>query len=283
MPPHVAKRPRLSQPADPTIMASADEGSDKYEVFTKWAEERGVEINGVEARLLPERGFGLVTTKAIPADERILLVPKTAMYTPDAKLIKSQQGLDKASPHAQLAISVMSICKAEQSPFAVWEATWPTYQNFVDTLPLCWTKEDQDLLPPSVTLPLERQRRDWEKDWQAVAAYCQDRGCSKEDYRYYWMIVDSRSFHFNPPHAKTRSMVLCPFIDLINHGPSKTTCQVFQSPEGYQVVADRDYGEHTNSLISDFTMASPMLSPNHLDLYALRVYPSALLPISNFS
>lgn len=241
-------------------MASAGEGSDKYEVFTKWAEERGVEINGVEARRLPGRGFGLVTTKAIPADERILLVPKKAMCAPDTNLIKSQRGLNKASPHAQLAISVMSFCKVEQSSFAVWEATWPTNQDFVDTLPLCWTKEEQDLLPPSVTLPLERQRRDWEKDWEAVAAYCQARGWSEQDYRYYWMIVDSRSFHFNPPHAKTGSMVLCPFIDLINHGPSTKTCQVFQSPEGYQVVADRDYGEHINSAMSEFTWAYPLLS-----------------------
>lgn len=39
-------------------------------------------------------------------------------------------------------------------------------------------------------------------------------------------------------------MVLCPFIDYMNHGASgQGTVNVRQTPRGYEITADRDYGE----------------------------------------
>jgi hypothetical protein len=38
-------------------------------------------------------------------------------------------------------------------------------------------------------------------------------------------------------------MVLCPFVDYMNHAPNGHGCEVKQSGRGYEVVAERDYGK----------------------------------------
>lgn len=240
MPPRAAKRAKLSESAGSE--GSERNGDDRHGIFTTWAQGRGVKINGVAPAKLPGRGLGLVTTRAITMGERMLLVPEKAMFSPNARFLKANS-LDRASPHAQLAISVMSVAKNEESPLAAWEATWPTAEDFHHSLPLCWTKKIRERLPPSVQQPLERQEEDARKDWSAVRGVCHQNGWSFREWRYYWMIVNSRSFHWKPPRGKSGSMVLCPFIDYMNHGPSGTTCSVFQGPHGYEVLADRDYGK----------------------------------------
>jgi hypothetical protein len=240
MPPRPPKRQKVTQD-----LSSED---NKHEAFTQWALNRGVMAPKVRPQSLPRRGLGLLATDSIAEDETILFVPEKAMYKPDVKLLK-QQKLDSASPQAQLAVSAMAICKASDSPFAFWESTWPANQDFMDSLPLCWSKSDQDLLPPPIQQPLQRQFSDYQKDWTSVRKYCEGQGWTEEDFRYYWMIIDSRSFHWKPAKgSKPGSMVMCPFIDYMNHGPSGTTCNVFQRPNGYEVVADREYGKSCLSL-----------------------------------
>lgn len=191
---------------------------------------------------LAGRGLGLVTTQAITKGERMLFVPEKAMFKSNARFLKAHS-LDRASPHAQLAISLTAVAQSDDMPLATWQATWPTVADFRNTLPLCWTNTHRIRLPPSVQQPFERQKEDYQKDWQSVSDCCRDHDWSEPDFRYYWMIVNSRSFHWKPPRGRPGSMVMCPFIDYMNHGPSGTTCNVFQSPQGYEVLADRDYGK----------------------------------------
>lgn len=61
------------------------------------------------------------------------------------------------------------------------------------------------------------------------------------DFEYYWAIVNSRSFHWKPPGSKPGYMVLCPFIDYLNHGPSGTGVNVNQTSRGYEAWTDRNY------------------------------------------
>ena len=233
--------------------------ADKHGLFTQWAKDRGVEINGVKPARLPGRGLGLVTTKKVKPDQRLLFVPEKAMFKPDAKLLKTQH-LDEASPQAQLAVSAASAFY-EDEPLGVWQQTWPTQNDFEKSMPMYWDKSVQALLPPPVHQPLERQRADFEKDWDAVAEYCREHFSNAEDwFKYCWMIVNSRSFYWKAPKGRAGCMVMCPFIDYMNHGPGGSGCRVVQSEKGYEVIAEREYGKYGQFSLKHLVSQIPLLS-----------------------
>ncbi|KAF2163088.1 hypothetical protein M409DRAFT_57762 [Zasmidium cellare ATCC 36951] len=219
----------------------------KHTLFTQWSLDRGVQIHNVQPAIFPGRGVGLITTTKIKKDSRILFVPEKAMFKPDATVFGKSQSktwTQKASPQVQLAMSIMRECRKPESQYHKWKATWPTAEELLPTLPLFWSKTLQSHLPPSLHQPLERQRSDYEKDLATARSFAREAGLEWEDddFKYYWSIVNSRSFHFKPPGARPGFMVLCPFVDYMNHGPSGTGVLVRQTPRGYEVDADRDYG-----------------------------------------
>ena len=178
------------------------------------------------------------------------------MFKPNAGICR-REGLVGVSPQARLVVSLLESCKSDGSgggggvgdgrgrrEIGTWEATWPSAEDFEASMPLCWTSEFVDrYLPESALGPIQRQRADYARDWEAVKGFCELKGWSEEVWRYYWCIVNSRSFHWKPPGGKAGSMVLCPFVDYLNHAPTGEGCLVMQGPEGYEVVAGRDYGE----------------------------------------
>jgi hypothetical protein len=238
----MAKRKRSlpAAAATPSRIRSEEALDERHVSFTAWAKARGVIINEVTASKLPGRGLGLVTTAPVKKGEQLLFVPEKAMFKLSAKLLTHDR-LKYASPQAHLAISIMVACHDQNSPLRVWQDTWPTDEDFKHSMPLRWAESLRDLLPPSVEQPLARQQEDFDKDMAAVQAYLLEHDLKRDNFRYYWSIVNSRSFHWKPPKGRSGSMVLCPFIDYMNHGPSDTTCNVFQRPTGYEVVADRQY------------------------------------------
>ena len=78
------------------------------------------------------------------------------------------------------------------------------------------------------------------------------------------MIVNSRSFSWKPPHLKVGEMVMCPFIDLMNHGSTGSGCKVTQNAKGYEVHADRDYGKHRFSY-SSLDFIAIICVPNNMN------------------
>lgn len=233
------KRARLSEAA---AEAEHNPDDDKHTLFTVWAKERGVEIDSVAPQQLPGRGLGLMTTAAVKEGTRLLFVPERAMFKPDTAFAK-RSGLERASPQAKLTVSIMAKFTAEGSELAAWEATWPTKQDFDASMPLSWPEELIDHLPPPVLAPLERQKADYARDWEAAKSLCEQRSWDEATFRYYWCIVNSRSFHWKPSAGRAGSMVLCPFVDYMNHGPTGSGVTVTQTSKGYAVVAERDYGK----------------------------------------
>ncbi|KAK3114404.1 hypothetical protein LTR53_007329 [Teratosphaeriaceae sp. CCFEE 6253] len=234
MPPRAKKR---KTPPEPQVSWNDDvPDMDKHAAFTTWSTDRGVEITNVRPAKLAGRGLGLVTTSRVKKGNRILFVPQKAMFKPLANLAK------EASPQAQLACSAMATCESpDDEGMAIWKATWPTDADFEHSMPMRWPDDLRELLPPSIEQPLLRQEQDCARDLEAVRAFLSSQGRSADVFRYYWSIVNSRSFHWKPPKGKAGYMVMCPFIDYINHAPSGTTCDVFQRPDGYEVIANRDY------------------------------------------
>ncbi len=213
-----------------------------HEAFTSWAQDRGVQIHGIKATRIPGRGVGLLTTKKVREGDLILHIPQRAMFKPDIAMLK-RENLTSSSPQAHLAITALLAFGPADSAYSIWRHELPTLEDFRASMPIYWPQCLQDLLPPSARQSLTRQSADYQKDWDAVSPICQTHGFREEDFKYYWMIVNSRSFHWKPPRGKAGLMVMCPFIDYMNHGPSGSGCSVEQSGEGYKVRADRDYGK----------------------------------------
>lgn len=241
MPLRAAKRKKLSESTQEATPTNGE--LDRHQIFTQWARERGVEINGVKPAHLPGRGLGLVTTKRIKEGERLLFIPEKAMFKPDAKMLR-REGLLQISPQVQLAVSLLAENEIGEPFLKVWKATWPTDSDFKASMPMRWSEETTDLLPPSVDQPLQRQRDDFKKDVDAVDAWLLKSELTHEQFCYYWSIVNSRSFHWKPPRGKGGGfMVMCPFIDYMNHSPSGGSCNISQGHSGYAVKADRKYGK----------------------------------------
>ncbi|KAF2723673.1 SET domain-containing protein [Polychaeton citri CBS 116435] len=238
----------------------------KHRQFKDWAVQRGVEIHdSIDSAKLPERGLGLTATQPISKDTLVLFVPEKAMFKLDLRLLK-KYNLHKTSPQSQLAFSAMIKFSAGSSVFHLWRETLPKLCNFKQCMLLYWqcqhvsslqpdpmdSSEWDEMTPPSVKATFKRQLADWEKDLAYVKPALSEAGFSEENFLYYWIVVDSRSFHWKPakPARASGSMVLCPFIDYLNHGPTGTGCEVLQTPKGFEVVPDRDYAAGEELLIT---------------------------------
>lgn len=67
---------------------------------------------------------------------------------------------------------------------------------------------------------LHKQEKKLKKDWSRVMGVFPN--ASLERYTHYWLVVNTRSFYFEPPGAKKvpardDCMALCPFADYFNH------------------------------------------------------------------
>lgn len=216
---------------------------DEHIIFQQWAISQGVEIHpSVSPAALPGRGIGLQTTSSIRKGTRVLLIPERAIFKPrkeDGK--RPHKDGPGPSPHAHLALSAFRSFNKDPQ-LRKWSATWPTEVEIRSSLPLFWPDSLLDKLPPTTRAVLDRQRDDFEEDLRSTA----QAGCS--DFEYFWAIVNSRSFHWKPPGSRPGFMVLCPFIDYLNHGPNGTGVDVRQTAQGFEVHTNRDYGKCISTL-----------------------------------
>jgi hypothetical protein len=169
--------------------------------------------------------------------------------------------------------------------------------DFQSTMPLCYSKDLQGLLPHAATLLLTNQRAKLEKDWKDLHTHIPS--VDKDMFTYTWLIVNTRTFFWEYPDLpnshprlpKKRSQLtaddcyaMCPFMDYFNH--SDVGCNPESDSRGYSVTADRDYkageevfvtyGAHTN----DFLLAEYgfILDSNQNDSMPLD---HILLPLFN--
>lgn len=136
-----------------------------------------------------------------------------------------------ASPQAQLAAHLT--IAAQSWPRPEWyvnsRAVWPTPEDFKACM-LAWSsKSELEVLkkwvPPGVAKPLERLLLDLDKDGKTVRHLCGEDDVKAqeawtEEWIYHWILVNTRSFHWKPHGVCEGSMVMCPFLDYMNHCPN---------------------------------------------------------------
>lgn len=153
--------------------------------------------------------------------------------------------------HGLLA-AYLALCPGALTTLEPWVTVWPTREEFKATMPIAWPQSISGLsndiltdrrragdpypqfLPPALagarksatvsgterTGLLPHQSRKFRKDFGMVKTVYP--AADLEEYMYFWLVVNTRTFYYVPPGRKAPSnpddaMALCPFGDLFNH------------------------------------------------------------------
>ncbi|MCJ1284855.1 hypothetical protein MMC26_004192 [Xylographa opegraphella] len=221
---------------------------DMAQNLVHWAEDKGVELDGIKPQRIPGRGLGVVATRPLKAGETILTVPTEALRSLHTipRSIPRKLPAD-VSIHALLAAA---LALDKTAKFAPWTAVLPTWADFEASTPFMWPVELQNLLPKPAKDLLKKQQAKFQQEWDSVAKVFLS--LQRQDYLYAWFIVNTRTFYYETSMMKTfphnDKLALLPVADLLNHADSG--CQVSFSPESYTIVADRAYGASEEVYIS---------------------------------
>lgn len=236
----------------------------------RWATARGIVLDGIDARPLPDCGIGIVATRALEVsrpeardrggggisslppntlwltarvpfqpNEHVLRVPcallRSLTTTPEP-VVRSLKG---ASVHAVLA-AALCLDDDDDGP---WRALLPSRTDVEASLPLCWPPALQRLLPPAARRLRDGQRAKFDRDWALVAAAYPR--LDRPGFLRTWLLVNSRSFYHATPETESAlpredRIVLQPVADLFNHA-SDGACSVAFDYAHFTFTTTRPY------------------------------------------
>ncbi|KAI0848428.1 SET domain-containing protein [Daldinia vernicosa] len=213
-----------------------------HEELLSWAIEKGVKLNAIEPKRIPDRGIGIVATRAIKPEEIVLDVPTSCIRSIDTVHKPIIRHLPKAiSIHGLLAAD---LALDGSSKYAIWNAVCPTPEDFAG-MPLVWPEGLRALLPPAARDLLLKQEAKLKLDWATVSAAFPEQ-LDEARYRYAWMLVNTRTFYYINTKLKKRPkddhMCLQPVADLFNH-TDDGGCNVAFDDEGFSIKATRAYAQ----------------------------------------
>ncbi|BCR91601.1 uncharacterized protein ACHE_70444S [Aspergillus chevalieri] len=260
---------------------------EQHESFTEWAISQGIIPNGVTPARFPGRGLGMIATRNIKKGENLLRVPLEAMFTINCVPESFSSKFPEGTPvHALFAAFFTNGNAEDLQRYNLWRSTWPSRQDFQDSMPIVWpeflrgSNRDQTLLPPSISgtwntfqkrkaeYPydsshqnlLPQQTKRLQDAWEKVISVFPD--TDWETFSFHWLIVNTRSFHYlmpgeEPPEDRNDAMALLPFADYFNHSDVIDDVKfngkeyVFRSTESYVEGEEvyMSYGPHPNDFL----------------------------------
>ncbi|KAF2757560.1 SET domain-containing protein [Pseudovirgaria hyperparasitica] len=268
-------------------MAIVYSPGDEHDAFVKWAKEQGVQITAVAPARFEGKGLGLVAARDINAGECLVKVPAKVLITIDSDAVWELNLPRRSSVQGRLAAYLTIINADDKRNHRLWQATWPSMQEFESVMPFCWPLELQEHLPPTAKPLLDSQQKKYQKDFHDLKMYLP--ASSEHLFKYFWLIINTRVFYWNYPATplsrmpKRRSdlksedcLALCPFGDYFNH-TDVGGCDVTTDRSGYSVVSTKtykageevffSYGGHSNDyLLAEYGF---MLPNNHWDSVSL--------------
>ncbi|KXX80905.1 Ribosomal lysine N-methyltransferase set11 [Madurella mycetomatis] len=221
-----------------------------YDELLRWAGEKGIELHGVEPRAIPGRGVGVVATKPLKADERLLYVPTSALRTLDTVRPKIKKSLPPGTKVQAILAAELALEKPT-SKYAPWTAVIPSHDSIISSLPLSWEPALHPYLPKPARSLLGKQQSKFDRDWTAVQQHLvpalpasQASSLTRQRFLYAWLLVNTRTFYHETSRTarllpKDDRMVLQPVADLFNHADGG--CEVAFTPGSFTITADREY------------------------------------------
>ncbi|KZM23298.1 uncharacterized protein EKO05_0004501 [Ascochyta rabiei] len=252
-------------------MTAALDPGEEHASFVEWARGHGVTINGIAPAKFVDRGMGIVAARDLEKGDRIVHVKNTSLVHVALPSVKALKLPDNITVHGRLAASLaLWYSDPSHKEYDLWQAVWPTEEDFKSTMPIYYNKALQDLLPRAAELLLTNQRTKLNKDWTDLHPHLPT--ISEDLFTYTWLIVNTRTFYWNYPDLpnshprlpKRKNKLtgddcyaMCPFMDYFNH--SDVGCDPEADSKGYSVTADRayqageevyvSYGAHTNDFL----------------------------------
>ncbi|KAI1919193.1 hypothetical protein LOZ66_002709 [Ophidiomyces ophidiicola] len=150
---------------------SAKDADTNCKKFLKWADAQGIRTEGVKPVRFPERGLGIAASRKIEvrvtssssiigsssiqnysyklvpkpqssvvqgAGETIVSVPTSALLTLDTVPVAFKNRFPANTPVQCLFAAYLAYDGEARSRYASWKATWPTMENFEESIPLLW-------------------------------------------------------------------------------------------------------------------------------------------------
>ncbi|KAL6712611.1 hypothetical protein ACN47E_000488 [Coniothyrium glycines] len=252
-------------------MTAALDPGEQHTRFVSWAQEHGVNIDGIAPARFVGRGMGIVAAKDIKKGDRLVHISNKSLIHVALPSIKDIKLPVNATVHGKLAAVLALWYAGEKShDYQLWIDVWPSKDDFYQTMPFYFAEGLQNFLPPAAKDILAKQLSNLERDWNELRTYMPN--IDKATFSYTWIIVNTRTFYWDYPDLpnshprlpKRRAKltaddcyVMCPFIDYFNH--SDVGCDPTHDAKGYLVTADRDYkageevfvsyGPHTNDFL----------------------------------
>ncbi|KAF2220257.1 hypothetical protein BDZ85DRAFT_303517 [Elsinoe ampelina] len=173
-------------------------------------------------------------------------------------MIKPQNDLYKTtdektasiSPQARLAATLMHMDSIKNAEYEICSSVWPTSDDFESSL--FWysltahtaSPPWYDSMPTALRTASTRLMHDFRRDLLSIQDLEHDdfKNATAQSFVYFWTIANTRSFAWKPHGRREGVMVMCPFLDYMNHCPSGEGCGVSMSEDGYTLTANRDYG-----------------------------------------
>ncbi|PSR83846.1 hypothetical protein BD289DRAFT_506428 [Coniella lustricola] len=261
---------------------------------------RGFGIVATE-NLMPDTEILTVPISALRTKDTVTPALAKRLPLPIASSTSSSKSKPKDqnsfTVHGLLAADLTLNTPANTHTYAKWAAVVPTWADLQLVMPLVWPASLQALLPTTAAKLLAEQREKFERDWAIVSAAfpfpsrVSGRGsasasasngdanendptataggsiaptCTKQEYLYAWLLVNTRTFYFVTPQTakelpKADHMALQPVADLFNHtdrdgcavvfGP--TTTYSFRTTRAYEKGEEVhiSYGSHANDFL----------------------------------
>ncbi|KAM0463532.1 hypothetical protein ACHAO4_000249 [Trichoderma viride] len=213
-----------------------------------WAKAQGVVIDAIQPSKIPGRGTGILATRKIKARAEVLKVPPGALRCLESISSSVRERLPaKMTIQALLAADLALDKSAHAVP---WKAVLPKMSDFEVGMPMMWPRELKDLLPLKPSNLLFKREKAFQGDWSDFNKTFPD--IPYKEYTFAWLVVNTRTFYNESAETLKYPwedrLALIPVADLFNHADAG--CRVYYSPEGYHIVADRDYKKGEELYIS---------------------------------
>lgn len=166
------------------------------------------------------------------------------------------------SVHGLLAADIALNVSANSEKYAKWDAVVPSWHDIQQSMPLTWPPTLQSLLPPAAQQVFANQRKNFDRDWNIVSHAmpfppglgCVRPSCSRHEYLYAWLLVNTRTFYYVTPQTKKLPkedhMVLQPVADLFNHTDKDGCTVVYHPADSYSFNTTKSYRKGEEVYIS---------------------------------
>ncbi|PTB43474.1 uncharacterized protein TrAFT101_002034 [Trichoderma asperellum] len=213
-----------------------------------WATAQGVVIDAIQPSKIPGRGTGILATRNIKAEEEVLKVPPGALRCLESIPSSIRERLPSHTTIQALLAADLALDKSANA--VPWKAVLPKMSDFEVGMPMMWPKALKDLLPLEPRNLLLKREKTFQDDWNDFNKAFPD--VPYDEYTYAWLVVNTRTFYNESPETLKYPwedrLALIPVADLFNHADAG--CKVYYSPEGYHIIADRDYEKGEELFIS---------------------------------